>query len=166
MAGGPWGPILAGILLSVPASVWGAAADPLPGPGPREAALEAQIQDLTRRVQALEERLRDLADGEDGATTGIVQVPPGQAAQPDTFANPLGFPHFAPGAAKVEHGLGRQQVSVTLGVLAPDGRVGFHVPTAETFAILPTPPDGTFTIYNYTTVPLTIRWWAIRRPSR
>jgi len=133
---------------------------PLPPP-----TLSDEVRALRERVEALERTLTGLLEALPIVASGVVAVPPSARQLADPVANPLGFARLQPGQATVRHGLGAAEVTVHLAVLSPEGRVSYQVPAGALFAAAPTPPDGTFTIFNSTESPLAVRWWAILHPA-
>jgi hypothetical protein len=115
-------------------------------------------------VEALERALTGLLEALPMAASGVVAVPPSARRLADPIADPLGFARLEPGQATVRHGLGAAEVTIYLAVVSPEGRVSYQVPAGALFAAAPTPPDGTFTIFNATEGPLAVRWWAILHP--
>lgn len=138
-----------------------------PGGAPAStiSVLAGEIRSLRERVEALERTLTGLLEALPIVASGVVAVPPSARRLEDPVANPLGFARLQPGQATVRHGLGAAEVTVHLAVLSPEGRVSYQVPAGGLFAAAPTPPDGTFTIFNATESPLAVRWWAILHPA-
>lgn len=124
-------------------------------------ALAGEIRALRERVEALERTLTGLLEALPMVASGVVAVPPAARQLEDPVGNPLGFARLQPGQATVRHGLGAAEVTVHLAVVSSDGRVSYQVPAGALFASAPTPPDGTFIIFNGTEGPLAVRWWAI-----
>ncbi|MCI0370791.1 MAG: hypothetical protein L0214_05305 [candidate division NC10 bacterium] len=124
-------------------------------------ALAGEVRALRERVEALERTLTGLLEALPMVASGVVEVPPSARQLADPVADPLGFARLQPGQATVRHGLGAAEVTVHLAVVSPEGRVSYQVPAGGLFAAAPTPPDGTFTIFNATESPLAVRWWAI-----
>ena len=83
---------------------------------------------------------------------------------PPPLDSPLAFPQFVPGSLSVRHGLGTAEVTVTLVVVGADGTVSYRVDSNRVVARGSSPPDGTFTILNYSEQPLVVRWVARRIP--
>jgi hypothetical protein len=131
---------------------------------PAASNLAAEVRALRERVEALERALTGLFEALPVVASGVVAVPPSARTLADPIANPLGFARLEPGRAAVRHGLGAAEVTVYLAVVTPEGRVAYQVPSGALFASAPSPPDGTFTIYNATESPLEVRWWAILHP--
>lgn len=140
-------------------------APPGAAPPPALSALAAEVRALRERVEALERTLTGLLEALPIVVSGVVAVPPSARRLEDSVANPLGFARLQPGQATVRHGLGAAEVTVHLAILSPEGRVSYQVPAGALFAAAPTPPDGTFTIFNATESPLAVRWWAILHPA-
>lgn len=140
-------------------------APPGAAPPPALSVLAAEVRALRERVEALERTLTGLLEALPIVASGVVAVPPSARRLEDAVANPLGFARLQPGQATVRHGLGAAEVTVHLAVLSPEGRVSYQVPAGALFAAAPTPPDGTFTIFNATESPLAVRWWAILHPA-
>lgn len=88
----------------------------------------------------------------------------GAEAPPLAPSEPFDFPRFVPGKVVVEHGLGPSDVTVKLSVLNPDGSESLEVNPNRIAVRGSGPPDGTFTILNYTEYPVTVRWVA-QRPT-
>lgn len=78
---------------------------------------------------------------------------------------PFDFPQFVPGTLVVQHGLGPSEVAVNIALLNADGNVDFQVDSNRIVVRSSSPPDGTFTILNYTERPVTLRWVA-QRPAQ
>jgi hypothetical protein len=116
-------------------------------------------------VEALERTLTGLLEALPVVASGVVEVPPSARQLADPVSDPLGFARLQPGQTIVRHGLGAAEVTVHLAVLSAEGRVSYQVPAGALFAAAPTPPDGTFTIFNATESPLAVRWWAILHPA-
>ncbi|MBI4392071.1 MAG: hypothetical protein HY575_09295 [candidate division NC10 bacterium] len=123
--------------------------------------LSDEVRALRERVEALERALIGLLEALPIVASGVVVVPPSARTLADPIANPLGFARLEPGRATVPHGLGAAEVTVYLAVVSPEGRVSYQVPAGALFANAPSPPDGTFTVYNATERPLEVRWWAL-----
>lgn len=140
-------------------------APPGPPAPPAVGALAGEIRALRERVEALERTLTGVLEALPMVASGVVAVPPSVRQLEDPVANPLGFARLQPGQATVRHGLGAAEVTVHLAVLSPGSRVSYQVPAGALFAAAPTPPDGTFTIFNATESPLAVRWWAILHPA-
>ncbi len=132
---------------------------------PIASSLTAEVQALRGRVEALERALTGLLEALPVVASGAVAVPASARHFADPIANPLGFARLGPGQATVRHGLGAAEVTVYLAVVSPEGRVSYQVPAGALFASAPSPPDGTFTIFNATESPLAVRWWAILHPA-
>lgn len=93
------------------------------------------------------------------------QRTPGElGAEPPPPDGLLDFPQFVPGTLLVRHGLGPSVVTVDIALLNPDGSVNLQVDPNRIVVRASTPPDGTFTILNYTERPVTVRWMA-QRPA-
>lgn len=128
---------------------------------PTASAIAGEIRALRERVEALERTLTGLLEALPVVASGVVSVPPSARQLADPVANPLGFARLEPGQATVRHGLGAVEVTIYLSVVSPEGRVSYQVHAGGLFANAPSPPDGTFTIYNATEGPLAVRWLAI-----
>ncbi len=85
-------------------------------------------------------------------------------AEPPPTEGPLDFPRFIPGRLVVRHGLGPAPVTVDVALLNADGSVSLQVNSNRIVVRGSDPPDGTFTILNYTERPVTLRWVA-QRPA-
>jgi hypothetical protein len=112
-------------------------------------------------VEALERALTGLLEALPVVASGVAEVPASGRQLADPVAEPLGFARLQPGQTTVRHGLGAAEVTIQVAVLSAEGRVSYQVPAGALFASAPTPPDGTFTIFNATDNPLSVRWWAI-----
>jgi hypothetical protein len=93
------------------------------------------------------------------------RLPAELGAPPPPLDAPLDFPQFVPGTVRVRHGLGPNEVTVTLEMLNPDGSTNLQVDGNRLAARASYPPDGTFTILNYFEFPVTVRWVARRSPD-
>ncbi|HEY7678458.1 MAG TPA: hypothetical protein VIG69_15405 [Candidatus Methylomirabilis sp.] len=85
-------------------------------------------------------------------------------AEPPPPEAPFDFPQFVPGSLVVRHGLGPSEVTVSLALLNADGSENLQVNPNRIAVRGPKPPDGTFTILNYTEYAVTVRWVA-QRPA-
>ncbi len=85
-------------------------------------------------------------------------------AEPPPPDGPLDFPQYVPGRLVVRHGLGPTEVTVNISLLNADGSVNLQVDPNRILVRASNPPDGTFTILNYTEWPVTFRWLA-QRPA-
>jgi len=93
------------------------------------------------------------------------RTPAELGAERPPLEGPLDFPQFVPGRLVVRHGLGASEVTVNISVLNADGNVNLQVDPNRVVVRSSSPPDGTFTILNYTEFPLTVRWVGQRSPS-
>jgi len=134
-------------------------------PSPALSALAGEIRTLRERVEVLERTLTGLLEALPVVASGVVAVPPSARQLADPVAEPLGFARLQAGQTTVRHGLGAAEVTIHLAVLSAEGRLSYQVPAGGLFASAPTPPDGTFTIFNATESPLSVRWWAILQPA-
>lgn len=136
-----------------------------PPPGatkpPTPSALAGELRALRERVEALERTLTGLLEALPMVASGVVAVPPAARQLEDPVGNPLGFARLQSGQATVRHGLGAAEVTIHLAVASSEGRISYQGAAGALFASAPTPPDGTFTIFNATESPLAVRWWAI-----
>ncbi len=168
--------LLAFLVLAGPGAVWAEQAPlgsepPAPAPlilappgaapPPALSALAGEVRALRERVEALERTLTGLLEALPVVASGVMGVPPAGRELADPVANPLGFARLQPGQVAIRHGLGAAEVTIHLAVVSPEGRISYQVPAGALFAAAPTPPDGTFTIFNATESPLAVRWWAI-----
>ncbi|HEU5394629.1 MAG TPA: hypothetical protein VFV36_07470 [Candidatus Methylomirabilis sp.] len=141
--------------------VWAEQAPPGATKPPTPNALADEIRALRGRVEALERTLTGLLEALPMVAFGVVTVPPAARQLEDPVGSPLGFARLQPGQATVRHGLGAAEVTIHLAVASSEGRISYQVQAGALFASAPTPPDGTFTIFNATEGPLAVRWWAI-----
>ena len=152
------------------------AEEALPGdaPSPAPSTLAGEIRALRERVEALERTLTGLLEALPVVASGVVAVPPSARQLADPVGDPLGFDRLLPGQTTIRHGLGATEVTIQLAVVSAEsrssyqsaeGRLSYQVPAGALFASAPTPPDGTFTIFNATESPLSVRWWAILHPA-
>ena len=130
-------------------------------PSPAPTTLAGEIRALRERVEALERTLTTLLEALPVVASGVVAVPPSGRQLADPVADPMGFARLQPGQTTVRHGLGAAEVTIHMAVLSAEGRLSYQVLSGTLFAAAPTPPDGTFTIFNATESPLSVRWWAI-----
>lgn len=134
-------------------------------PSPALSTLAGEIRSLRERVEVLERTLTGLLEARPVVASGMVEVPPSGRQPADPIAEPLGFARLQPGQTTLRHGLGAAEVTIHLAVLSAEGRLSYQVPVGALFASAPTPPNGTFTIFNATESPLSVRWWAILQPA-
>ena len=92
------------------------------------------------------------------------RTPAELGAEPPPPDGPLDFAQFVPGSLVVRHGLGPSEVTVDIALLHADGSVNLQVDPNRIVVRASNPPDGTFTILNYTERPVTVRWTA-QRPA-
>lgn len=93
------------------------------------------------------------------------RTPPEMGAERPPPDAPFDFPQFVPGILVVQHGLGPSEVGVNIALVNADGNVDFQVDSNRIVVRSSSPPDGTFTILNYTERPVTLRWVA-QRPAQ
>ena len=134
-------------------------------PSPTLSTLAGEIRALRERVEVLERTLTSLLEALPVVASGVVAVPPSGRQLADPVAEPLGFARLQPGQTAIRHGLGAAEVTIHLAVFSAENRLSYQIPPGALFAAAPTPPDGTFTIFNATEGSLSVRWWAFLQPA-